>query len=534
MKFIKNIKKRLGIKRFVFLAILCVIVLAVGIFVAARRPSKSSVESVVVGRANIIQEVNMNGTVKPAESVNLSFEKSGKISRVAVAVGDRVVAGQTLVVLDNSELAAQLQSAEASLKAQTAKLDEMKGGTRPEEIQLAETDLDNAKRKATADLQEEYDAALTALQTSAVIGRNALLSLTDIQYAHFLGNSQDSLSVSDAKERAVLTLLGKEGGGRWIREVISQLHGGAFGLVEQAIAAPTQENIDAALRSTLTALQDVKNALFAVPFTSAITSAESTTLSTQKANVNGEVSTLSSKQQAIAVQKVTNTNAIAAAESALALKKAGTVPEQIQAQEAQVESALANVQNIRAQIAKTVLWTPISGIVTKQEAKQGEIVSGSSAVASVISDKNFEIEADIPEVDIAKIAVGETAGVTLDAYGSSSLFAARVVAIDPAETVVEGVSTYKTTFQFAKEDERIRSGMTADVTVRTASRDNVIAIPYRAVQQKQGESFVLVVKNGGKPVERKIQTGIRGSEGLVEVLSGLGEGERIMGIGSEK
>src|SRR3989338_3560778 len=63
--------------------------------------------------------------------------------------------------------------------------------------------------------------------------------------------------------------------------------------------------------------------------------------------------------------------------SKLALKKAGTVREQIDAQEAEVESAQATVANLEAQLAKTIIRSPIAGVVTKQDAKRGEIASRS-------------------------------------------------------------------------------------------------------------------------------------------------------------
>ena len=85
------------------------------------------------------------------------------------------------------------------------------------------------------------------------------------------------------------------------------------------------------------------------------------------------------------------------------------------------------------------MHSPISGIITRQDAKIGEIASAGVSMISIISDKQFEIESNIPEADIVKIKVGNEAKLTLDAYGDDLVFAARVISINPAETFVEGV-----------------------------------------------------------------------------------------------
>ena len=75
----------------------------------------------------------------------MGFERSGKITRVNVSVGDKVLANQVLATIDSSELNAQRLQTEADLEAETARLTELKNGSRPEEIAIYETELANAK-----------------------------------------------------------------------------------------------------------------------------------------------------------------------------------------------------------------------------------------------------------------------------------------------------------------------------------------------------------------------------------------------------
>ena len=134
----------------------------------------------------------------------------------------------------------------------------------------------------------------------------------------------------------------------------------------------------------------------------------------------------------------------------------------------------------------------------------------------------------MPEADIGKISIGDKSRITLDAYGSDVVFEARVVSVDPAETVIEGIPTYKTVLNFLDKDERIKPGMTANIDILTAERNNVVVIPQRAVVTKNGDKFVLVYNGTENPEERKIEIGVKGSDGNVEVTSGISEGEQVI------
>jgi len=208
-------------------------------------------------------------------------------------------------------------------------------------------------------------------------------------------------------------------------------------------------------------------------------------------------------------------------------EEAGTPIEEIAAQEAKQEQSEASVNKIEAKLKKNVLRSPIFGVVTRQEAKVGELVAAASPVVFLIADNDFEIKANVPEADIAKVQIGNQAQVTLDAYGRGVLFLVEVVTIDPAETIIEGVSTYKVTLLFQEEDLRVRSGMTANIDIITAKSIKVLAVPQRAVTQKGQEKFVRKIEEE-KVYEIKVETGLRGSDGFVEITQGLKEGDIVI------
>lgn len=203
----------------------------------------------------------------------------------------------------------------------------------------------------------------------------------------------------------------------------------------------------------------------------------------------------------------------------------------LNSQGARIKQAQASVNNIEAQIDKTILKAPFSGIVTQQEGELGEIVAANSMVVSIISDDEFEIEANIPEIDIAKLVLDDAAQVDLDAYGPEIIFNAHVAFIDPAETIVEDVTNYQVTFQFDQQDERVRSGMTANISVLTDEWEAVLAVPEYALERRSDGVYVKrLVGSGDKESSEDIliEIGELSSDGFRVVNEGLQAGDVIV------
>jgi len=534
-KTFKFIKK----PKFFIPAIIIVVIL---ILILSNGNKKPTYESIIIGRGDIKQEVSATGRVKPVESVDLAFEKSGKVSTIDVKIGDKVEVGKILASLDNQELQAQVLQAQANLEVAEAKLSEMKKGTRPEEIQAAETRLTNAQvsftnaqNKAVADLESANISAVNAGQAGVTVAKNTLLTLTDIQLKYFTDNSFESQNLVNLKAVAIKLLLGADNGGTMTASSIGALNEGVFGVIQNIINTKNYFNLELVLNDVINAMQKVRDTLNAVPISSAMTTIEKTSLATEKTSVETYLTSVSSKKEILIGQKIINDVNIAAAQSELslaqdnlALKKAGYTTEQIQAQEAQVKSSEANVLTYQAQLSKSIIRAPFNGIITKQDAKVGEIITANIAIISLISDKKFEVEVNIPESDVAKIKINNTATITLDAYGDDVKFQAQVVSIEPAETIFEGIATYKTKLNFITDDERIKSGMTANIDILTNERKDVVIVPQRAVIQKDGDRIVRMVGIDGEVIERKVEIGLKGSDGNVEIISGINVGDEVI------
>lgn len=474
-----------------------------------------------VKRADIVQTVSATGNVKPAKSVNLSFAKTGRISGIFVSVGDRVFTGQQLAILDSSEILPQIAQAQASLENQKAKLEELKIGTRPEQINITETDLAKAKQ----DLANYYASAVSVINDAFAKADDAVRNQTDVMFT----NPQSDFpqlaftTTNSALESAVINqkIIVKSAMTTWAAELNELNNAPSFENIESILSNSSNSHLPI-VGDYLLKLTDAVNS--AAGASSATIASYKANLNTARTETNTAASSVSSQKQLINSQKIT----VQKTENQLALQKAGSTAGEISAQEALVRQAQANLENLQAQYSNTILRSPFDGIITKINPEIGEIASLTSPAISIISDAKFEIEANIPEVDIAKIKIENSTEVTLDAYGNDVVFEAKVVSIDPAETVVEGVPTYKTTLQFTGGEDKIKSGMTANIEIKTAEKKNVLTVPQRAVKIT-GEKIVTVLNADNETTkEVKVETGLRGSDGNVEIISGLNEGDKVV------
>jgi HlyD family secretion protein len=211
----------------------------------------------------------------------------------------------------------------------------------------------------------------------------------------------------------------------------------------------------------------------------------------------------------------------------LEVKKNPYTIEDIMTQEAVVLQAQASADSALASYSKTILKAPFAGKITKIIPGVGDIINMNSPVISIIGDDNYQIEVNVSESDIAKIKVDNIAKVTLDAYSNDIVFPAKIVQIDLSASNIDGVANYRSIIKFINKDYRIMPGMTANIDVLALKKDNVVLIPSRAITTKNGKKFVKVVK-GKSTTVTNIATGIRGSDGNTEIISGVKVGDQII------
>ncbi len=197
-----------------------------------------------------------------------------------------------------------------------------------------------------------------------------------------------------------------------------------------------------------------------------------------------------------------------------------------------LSDAQASNETLLSRINKRKIYAPFSGVVAKVGIKAGEAAGsvGSATAAptiTLISENDYEVILKVPEISVAKLAVGQAVDIRLDAYGKDVVFPGQITSINPAETIVDGVPVYETKVAFTKADERIRSGMTANATIVTNKKDGVLAIPADMIKSDKTGAYVNLLVSDDKTERRAVTTGLRSSDSFVEITSGLAEGDRV-------
>lgn len=455
------------------------LVLIVGATQAFGGDSKNGGETVSVVKKDLVKTVKVSGKVAAEEDASLGFEIGGTVARVYKKVGDPVFAGEALVALDASGVNADLLKAQADLASAEAELARLQGSA-----QFA-AKTENAQSSAQQAIDDAFTQADDAIRNKTdQFFRNPRTSNPEIIVAF---NDENGLRASVNVQRVA------------VEEVLARWKS----------SRPDTVAARAYIVTISRFLNDVSRAVNMFEPNSALTQS---TIDKYKADV------------AAARQNVNAASAsILSAEDALN-QSLSDVPVQV----SRVEAARATVQSFQSSASRSVIVSPISGIVSKQDAKVGQAVSPNASLVSVIS-AGYKIDAYVPEVSIAGIALGNTATVTLDAYGASVPFKATVSHIDPAETIRDGVSNYKIELSFDETDARVKSGMTANVSIETMRTPGALAVPLRSVISKDDGSKVVFVSTGrDESSERVIETGVSDSEGNVEIISGLDEGEVVL------
>jgi multidrug efflux pump subunit AcrA (membrane-fusion protein) len=195
---------------------------------------------------------------------------------------------------------------------------------------------------------------------------------------------------------------------------------------------------------------------------------------------------------------------------------------------AELAQARAEVARIQALIGERTLRAPFAGIVTDVAIDPGESVTVGAPAISLISNDGFGVEVDLPEVDSIKVKQDDHTSVKLDAFGDTVLLG-TVVSVNRTETLVDGISIYEARIAFDEADERIASGMTAEVSIVTDEKQDVLALPARAIRRRDNGAPYVVIKDAeGNEHETDIAEGLRGSDGFVEIRSGLAEGAVVI------
>jgi HlyD family secretion protein len=407
--------------RWLFAAAAIVIIIAiVAAFVVVRsRATTVAFTTVPVQTGSLAQTVTASGTLNPQNTISVGTQVSGTISELDADYNSHVKKGQVLAKLDPTTFQAALDQAQATL-AQTVAQAQASGAT----AQGGPAAVAQAQAQAQAQAATARAAQQTAAAAKAAVA-TARTNVTKAQSALVLAQQ------TVARDKQLL----------------------AQGYIAQSQADTDQANLTAAQTALDGARASVNQA------------------QAQADAAVAQIATANAQQQALSDQAGVATSTAA---NQVATHAAGVAA--IGIQQAQVKTAQAN-------LAHTIITSPVDGTVIARAVSIGQTVAASlqtPTLFTIAQDlSKMELDLAVGEPDIGRVAPGDAVSFTVLAYPNRA-FHATVAQVRQNPTTVSNVVTYQTVVYVDNKDGALRPGMTANATIQVAHVDNATIVPVSA------------------------------------------------------
>ena len=190
----------------------------------------------------------------------------------------------------------------------------------------------------------------------------------------------------------------------------------------------------------------------------------------------------------------------------------------------QLDQARANVTTAVSRLGYTTISAPRDGVLITRNVERGMVVQPGTALLGLAPDGETQLLLQIDERNLSKLALGQPAVASADAYAEQR-FAAVLSYINPSIDIMRASLEAKLTV--ADPPAYLRQDMTVSVDIEVARSDNALILPARSVHDTlSGAPWVMGVKNG-RAYKQPVRVGLRGGT-QIEILEGLAEGDRVL------
>ncbi len=200
---------------------------------------------------------------------------------------------------------------------------------------------------------------------------------------------------------------------------------------------------------------------------------------------------------------------------------------QIDLAKAQSTQSRARLDELRINLANTVIISPVNGFVAKREVDPGAFVSQQAPVVDVVDISRVRLVVNVVERDLKELQAGDGAKVEVDAYPGET-FQGRIARVAPV--LDPATRTAPIEIEIANSDFRLKPGMYARVGITTDIKKETLVIPINAVADLGGRRGVFQHVNG-VAIFRTVELGTENDE-VVEVLGGLADGDQVITTGA--
>ena len=210
----------------------------------------------------------------------------------------------------------------------------------------------------------------------------------------------------------------------------------------------------------------------------------------------------------------------------------------------QVAQARENVKRAQTNLGYATITSPIDGIVLSKSVEEGQTVAASFSTPELFTIAqdltNMQVIADIDEADIGGVKAGQRVSFSVDAFPDDT-FQGTVKQVRQQATTESNVVTYEVVISAPNNDLKLKPGLTANVTIFTLEKSDVLAVPSKALRFMPNEAFLtpeqkiedcqggtkLWTQEGNTFKAHKVSTGITNGV-LTEILGGISEGAEVL------
>ena len=404
---------------FAVAAVIVVIAIVASIIVVRSRASAVEYTTAPVQTGSLAQTVTASGTLNPQNTISVGTQVSGTISEIDSDFNAHVKKGQVLAKLDPTTFQASLDQAEAT---------------------LAQSEAQAQASGATASGGPAAVAAAQAQAQAASAGMHVAQATANASNAA-IATAQTNV----AKAQSALALA---------QQTVARDNQ----LLSQGYIAASQADAD---KSNEVAAQSALDAA-----RTAVTQSQAQAQASQ-----AQIAQAAAQQ---AAQSDTAGVSAATAASQAATHEAGVAA--IGIQQALVKTAQAN-------LAHTIITSPVDGTVISRQVSVGQTVAASFSTPTLFTIaqnlEKMELDLAVGEPDIGRLTPGDAVNFTVLAY-PNRIFTAKVAQVRQNPTTVSNVVTYTVVVYVDNKDGALRPGMTANATITVAHVDNATIVPLAA------------------------------------------------------
>jgi membrane fusion protein, multidrug efflux system len=197
----------------------------------------------------------------------------------------------------------------------------------------------------------------------------------------------------------------------------------------------------------------------------------------------------------------------------------------------------ATVDQFKALIARKTLRAPFDGVVGIRQVNLGQYLNTGDAVVTLQSFDPIYVNFTLPQQDLSKLGVGQTVDLRLDAYGDNKVFSGKITAVNCL--VDQATRNIQVQATLENNEQKLRPGMFAKVSVVLPEREPVIALPVSSVHYAPYGNSIFIVTDAkdeitGKPVkavkEQFVKLGAARGD-LISITSGVKAGDEVVTSG---